>query len=262
MSKICPLFSGSTGNSTYIAQRNGGILIDAGNSAKAILEALSRVGGDFDSLQAIAITHCHNDHISGLRAVLRKTKAPLIATAKTIDTLRSKECIPTHTQVILSNSQPITVGEFCVKSFCTSHDSLGSCGYAFTFSDGKKFSICTDTGIVTDEIRAELNGSDAVLIESNHDVDMLNKGPYPPILKVRILSDKGHISNAVCASEVLRLFKGGTTRFILGHLSLKNNTPLLARSASESALMDIGAVNGSDYILTVAKPKENGVTVI
>ena len=105
-------------------------------------------------------------------------------------------------------------------------------------------------------------GSDLVLLESNHDVEMLKKGPYPPELKVRILSDKGHISNTACATELKNLFENGTRRFILGHLSQHNNTPLLAKRCATSALIDLGAEIDRDYTLTIAKPSDNGVTVI
>lgn len=262
MSKICPLFSGSTGNSTYIGAENTGLLIDVGASAKGIGIALERAGADFSCVDAIAITHCHEDHIKGLKTVLKKTGADLIATEKTVEYLAERELILPDTKIIVINEKGTEVNGMNVSFFPTSHDSEGSCGYSVILPDGKKFSLCTDTGIITDEIRNAIIGSDAVLMESNHDIDMLKKGPYPPHLKVRIMSEKGHISNSVCAGEVLNLFKNGTTRFILGHLSLNNNTPLLAKSASESVLMDLGAVNGKDYILKVAKPKENGVTVI
>lgn len=262
MSRICPLFSGSTGNSTYIGTKDGGILIDAGASAKGINSALEKVGSGFDDIKVIAVTHSHDDHIKGLKAVINKTKACIYTRKNTADILLKKELITENTEIILADDEDYVLGDTCIKAFSTSHDSQGSCGFNIFLPDGKKFSLCTDTGIITDEISQALIGSDAVLIESNHDIEMLKKGPYPPFLKVRIMSDMGHISNAVCANEVLNLFKNGTTRFILGHLSMNNNTPLLAQSTSESVLMDIGAKNSKDYILTVAKPNGNGVTVI
>lgn len=128
--------------------------------------------------------------------------------------------------------------------------------------DQKSIAVCTDSGVVTDEIRNAVLGCDAVLLESNHDLDMLKKGPYPPHLKVRILSDRGHLSNNACAAELPALLNGGTTRFILGHLSQHNNTPMLAKATAEAALLKCGAQNNKDYILTVARPKISGVTVI
>ncbi len=260
MSRICPLYSGSTGNCTYIGTEKASILIDAGASCKGIETALKVIGTELCEISAVAVTHDHSDHIKGLKTVLKKTGAKLIATEQTVEALIKKDLVPADTDVLIDNG--IAVGDMFLNSFATKHDSIGSCGYTVDFADGKRFSLCTDTGIITDEIRKSVSGSDAVLIESNHDIEMLKRGPYPPILKVRIMSENGHISNSVCASEVLRLFKEGTTRFILGHLSLNNNTPLIAKSTSESVLMDIGAENFNDYILSVAKPKGNGVTVI
>ena len=262
MSKICPLFSGSTGNSTYIGTKDSGLLIDAGASAKGIASALERAGASMEDINAVAVTHCHSDHIKGLKAVLKKTGAALYATPETLEFLVKENYVPAETQVIAMDGKEICVRDIKIGSFSTSHDSVGSCGYCVTLPDGKRFSLCTDTGVITDGIHSAILGSDAVLIESNHDVEMLKKGPYPPFLKVRIMSDMGHISNSVCSTEVLALFKNGTSRFILGHLSLNNNTPLLAQSASEAVLMDVGAKNGTDYILKVAKPDGNGVTVI
>lgn len=262
MAIICPLFSGSTGNSTYIGTENGAILVDAGASAKGILEQLQRLGASFSDIKGIAVTHCHDDHIKGLKTVLKRTGATLIGSEKTLEELAKKDIILPNTKVLVANTTNMDICSIGINSFTTSHDCDGSCGYSIHLPDGKKITICTDTGMITDDIRAAIDGSDAILIESNHDVDMLKRGPYPPFLKLRILSDKGHISNSVCANEVQRLFKNGTTRFILGHLSVNNNTPLLALSASEATLMDLGAKNNRDYILTVAKPKENGVTVL
>ena len=128
--------------------------------------------------------------------------------------------------------------------------------------DGRKISVCTDLGIMTDTVRSAIAGSDAVLLESNYDIDMLKKGPYPAELKMRIMSDRGHLSNNACAAELAGLLKSGTTRFILGHLSRNNNTPHLALSSAKNALTSAGAVIGSDCILEVAAPKNNGVTVL
>ena len=262
MSKICPLFSGSTGNSTYIGTEKGGILIDAGGSFKSISAAMEKAGSSYEDVKALIITHQHDDHIKGIRPFLNKTKADLIASSKTLEALAFSDKIPAGIKTIPIEEKPTEISGIIINRFATSHDCEGSSGYTFILPDGKKFSLCTDLGYVSDEIRKELMGSFAVLLESNHDIEMLKRGPYPPMLKVRILSDKGHISNAACAAELGGLLKSGTTRFILGHLSRTNNTPSLAKSSAEAALMDLGAENGKDYILSVASPTENGVTVI
>ena len=262
MSKICPLFSGSTGNSTYIGTKNGGILVDAGASMKRVFEAMNNVGSSPEEIIAIAVTHEHSDHITGLRPILNKLKVPIIASEKTLESLIKYDKLPKDAKVIPIYEDGIEITGIEIRRFSTSHDCVGSSGYTFILPDSKKFSLCTDLGIVTDEVRQALDGSDVVLMESNHDIEMLKKGPYSPDLKMRIMSDRGHISNPVCATEVVRLLEGGTKRFILGHLSQNNNTPLIARSCTESALIDIGAVNGKDYLLSVAKPTGNGVAVI
>lgn len=262
MSLICPLFSSSSGNSTYISTKNGNILIDAGASMKSIKTSIESIGGDFESIKAVAVTHTHSDHISGIRPVLNKTKAKLIATKETADYLIKNDKIPASTEIVIIGESKIDVFSNEISAFATSHDADGSCGYSITFADGKKFSLCTDLGVITDSVHNAITGSDAILLESNHDIDMLKKGPYPPHLKARILSDIGHISNAICAEELKKLLKTGTTRFILGHLSQHNNTPLLALTSAESACIDLGAKNGVDYKLVVAKPKDNGVTIL
>ncbi len=262
MSKICPLFSGSTGNSTYISTKEGSILVDAGASFKGLKEALARVDAKIEDLSAIAVTHEHSDHIKGLKTLLKNTKTKLIASTKTIEALAKADLIPSCVEVIAAENREISVGGIIVNRFATNHDCEGSSGFSFLLPDGKKASVCTDLGIVTDEVRLALSGSDLVLLESNHDIEMLKRGPYPPLLKVRIMGDSGHISNNACAAELPHFLRSGTTRFVLGHLSQNNNTPLLARSAAEAALMDIGAENGKDYILKVATPFENEVMVI
>lgn len=262
MSVICPLFSSSSGNSTYIGTKNGAVLIDAGASMKRIFEAINNSSLEAEDIKAVAVTHTHIDHISGLRPILNKLKVPLIASAKTIERLENENKIPADVKTIIADGKTVDIDGIGVEFFPTSHDCEGSGGYCIYTPDNKKITLCTDLGVVTDRVRNSLKKSDLVLLESNHDIEMLKKGPYPPSLKMRILSDSGHISNVSCAAEIAELFKENTKRFILGHLSQNNNTPLLALSASESALMDLGAENRKDYLLYVAKPTGNGVTVL
>ena len=145
-------------------------------------------------------------------------------------------------------------GPLFVTPFHTSHDARESCGYKIDCSDGRKISIATDLGEMTEEVFSAVSGSDLVMLESNHDVMMLENGPYPYSLKKRILGKKGHLSNDACASTAERLVSGGTTRIYLGHFSRENNMPALAYQTTCSALTMVGAKENSDYILKVAKP--------
>ncbi len=261
MSKVCPLFSSSSGNCTYIGTQNGAILVDAGASYKGICEAISNIGGSIDEVTAVFVTHEHGDHIKGLKTLLNKTKATVLASEKTIEALASYNALPTNANAVVLNGLT-EVGGIVANRFATSHDCEGSSGYSFILPDKKRITICTDSGIVTEEMRTAIKGSDLVLLESNHDIEMLKRGPYQPHLKVRIMSDLGHLSNNACAGELVSLLDSGTTRFILGHLSQQNNIPMLAKATAEAALMSVGAENGKDYILTVAKPQGSGVTII
>lgn len=262
MSKVCPLFSSSSGNCTYIGTQNGGILVDAGGSFKGICEALISAGGSIDEITAVFVTHDHEDHIRGLKTLLNKANIPIYASEKTLESLSEIGKIPAKTKMIAMDKAPLEIGGVVANRFATSHDSLGSSGYSFILPDNKRVSVCTDSGIITEEMHNSIIGSDLVLLESNHDIQMLKSGPYPPQLKVRILSDMGHLSNNACAGELPLLLNSGTTRFILGHLSQHNNTPMLAKATAEAALTAMGAVIGKDCILSVARPKGNGVTVI
>lgn len=261
MARLCTLSSGSGGNSTYISTSDGDILVDAGISCKALMAAIDDANGDVSKLRAVAITHTHNDHIIGLKTFLKKTKIPLIASAETLEALAEKDFIPEGIKTIATNNGILNFGDIQVDFFKTSHDAKGSGGYAITLPDGRRAAVCTDLGIMTDDIRNKILGCDVVLLESNHDVEMLRRGPYPAALKLRILSDEGHLSNNACAAELPALLKSGTTRIILGHLSRENNTPLLALSAARATLAKIGAKDGVDYILEAARPKTVGVTV-
>lgn len=260
MARLCTLASGSKGNSTYISSVGGDIIIDAGISYKAFKSALECAGGDVSKLKAIAITHTHTDHISGLKTFLKNVKIPLIASEATLTYLSDNSILLPDTQTIIADNGA-SIGDLHIDFFKTSHDAEGSGGYVVNFANGTSAAVCTDLGVMTDDIRQKLYGCNAVLIESNHDLNMLQKGPYPAHLKLRILSNEGHLSNNACASELPNLLKRGTTRIVLGHISEENNTHLLARQTAKTMLSQIGAVDGADYILETAKQKTVGVTV-
>jgi len=260
MPKICPLFSGSKANCTYISSSNSAILVDIGASFRAFNEEMSSKNFDINGIKAILITHEHVDHIGGLKTFIKQKNIPVIASKNTINSLMCKGIIPKDYDVISADNNGIIVDDIEIKRFATSHDCIGSSGFTFTFETGEKTAVCTDTGVLSESMINELMGCNSILLESNHDVSMLKNGPYPPQLKMRILSDKGHLSNGACSVALKSLLKNGTTRFILGHLSQNNNTPLLALSSAKNALLEIGAKENIDYIISAAKPLKNGVT--
>lgn len=257
MARFCTLYSGSTGNCTYIGSGERGIIVDAGASAKGIISMLEAKGISYESIAAIFITHEHSDHIKGLGALLKKINVPVAASSDTLSAVAEHCKLPAGTVFTQMEDKVNDFSGFQVCRFATSHDCEGSGGYTVITPDGKKISVCTDLGIVTDSVRRALLGSDLVLIESNHDLKMLKNGPYPPQLKLRIMSDSGHLSNNACAAELPALLNSGTARFVLGHLSMHNNLPSLAAAAARGALADLGAAENQDYILKVAPP-QNG----
>ncbi len=260
MSRICPLFSGSSGNSTYIGCRNDGILVDIGVSTKKTVAALAELNIDPESIKAVFITHTHSDHISGLKTFVKKYKVQVIASRETLDKLIGKGIITADSARRLDLTAELD--NFRVNCFETRHDCDGSRGYVIETAEGNSAAVCTDTGIVTEEIRNSLCGVDAMVFESNHDVTMLNNNmSYPYDLKKRILSENGHLSNGSSASELPGFVKNGTTRIILAHLSRENNTPMLAESTALSVLGDKGVKVKKDCLLYVAAPQSNPMII-
>ncbi len=254
MAKFCPLFSSSTGNSIYVGGGNDSILIDVGMTAKQMDEALWRIGVDGDSIRNIFITHEHSDHIKGLKVFTKKHKARVFMTAGTYDALTKTDALDNVSEASIITPDGADVGCMYIKPFPISHDTIEPCGYTIEMANGRKIAIATDLGIMTDEVMTALMGCDLVMLESNHDVNMLQCGGYPYMLKRRILGVKGHLSNDACAETLTKLIESGTTRFFLGHLSRENNVPELAYRTSVSALEMVGAREGDDYFIRVAKP--------
>jgi len=252
MARFCSLFSSSSGNCAYIGSASGGILIDAGVSAKRMQQALWDIGVDAASIAAIFVTHEHSDHISGLRVFASRHHAPVYATAGTLAALEEKDILNGDFAARVIEPNGTEICGMLVKSFRTSHDCREGVGFAVTMPDQKSIAAVTDSGVVTDEMLDAVTGCDLVMLESNHDIHMLQNGNYPYQLKRRILSDRGHLSNDCCAQTAVRLIENGTTRLVLAHLSHENNFPQLAYETTKSTLAQAGAQVDSDYLLSVA----------
>ena len=262
--RLCTLYSGSGGNATYISNGEHSILIDAGKSAKALTRALTEIhalpegkqkGQARPPVDAIFITHEHTDHISALKVFSKKYPIPVHVTEQSAPYLYAAAGDSPLRDMIVVHPPMFTerIGGLTVRSFPTSHDSRMSVGYRVTMQDAyghfREFGYATDLGKVTPYVEEGLLGCEAVVLESNHDPDMLLDGPYPYSLKLRIRSSTGHLSNDAAANFAARLWEGGTSRFLLAHLSKENNLPLLAVQAFEGALKD------ADVTLAVADPE-------
>lgn len=252
MSRFCPLFSSSRGNCTYLGCSDAGLLIDAGVSARSVVLALNQSGIDPSEIKAILVTHSHSDHVSSLKRLACTLKVPLIMSETTTATLADEGRLPEQARIIDADAGEISVGGMTIKSFRTAHDCPGSRGYTVEMPDGIKMAVCTDLGYVSEEVRSSLCGCQLVMLESNHDITMLQKGHYPPELKRRILSENGHLSNAACAAELPGLVRSGTTRLVLGHVSQDNNLPGAVRTCALASLMESGFEENRDFILYIA----------
>jgi phosphoribosyl 1,2-cyclic phosphodiesterase len=242
------LASGSKGNCTYIEGQSGAILIDAGLSIKETMRRLSEAGGSADLIRAILVTHEHGDHMKGLSPLARRLKVPVYATEGTLYEYLTRK-IPERNPVCytaLQYNEAIKFDEFTIEAFPTSHDAREPCGYLVTSGDAR-LGFCTDTGVITDRILSSLKRSDAIILESNHCPDMLRTGPYPEMLKRRIRSKNGHLSNTDAAQCIMTLGQD-LTHIRLAHLSEVNNTPDIALKSGKTGL----GLFSSDTMLTVA----------
>lgn len=255
MARFCPLFSGSSGNSIFVGDSQKGILFDIGRSAKQITQALESNEIKPEEIKGIFITHEHSDHIKGLRVFASRHGINVYSSLGTLSALDDKGLLTDKYTAYDINDGAEIEGMY-IKSFRTPHDARESVGYVVEMQDNKKVAIVTDLGVMTDEIMDNIIGCDVVLIESNHDVGMLENGPYPYYLKRRILSRNGHLSNEACSNACVKLLNSGTTKFFLGHLSSENNSPDLAYQCVLSELQNNGAVLDKDFKLKVA-PREN-----
>ena len=252
-----PLCSGSSGNASYLEAGGARLLIDAGLPASRITALLEDIDVEPKTLRGILITHEHTDHIAGAGVLSRRFDLPVYATAGCWAHMRQAlgEIKPRNIRVI-EPGQAFFIHELSVLPFPTPHDAAESVGYAI--SDGiAKLTVMTDIGCFTDDLLAAAAGSGLLMIESNHDEDMLKAGAYPYPLKRRILGREGHLSNECCAEALIRLYGTGVRRAVLAHLSEDNNIEALAVETVRQALR-AADISDEDFFIGLARGDEAG----
>jgi phosphoribosyl 1,2-cyclic phosphodiesterase len=220
------LGSGSRGNSVYIQSKDAAILIDAGFSCKEIITRLSKIGKDIEPLHGLLLTHEHQDHICGAGTLSRRYKIPVLAND---GTLRGgeKRLGKLFAQQEFTTGETLCFRDLEIRPFRISHDTLDPVGYVI--SDGQhSIGYCTDTGKVTHLMSQRLSNCDALILEFNHDPDMLRNGPYPLALQQRVRSSQGHLANEDAAAFLQQIVHDRLRYVILAHLSETNNLPELA----------------------------------
>ena len=251
--KFCPLYSGSSGNCTYIATEKTRLLVDAGMSGKMLSDALNAIHVLPETVDAILITHEHSDHVKGAGILSRKYHIPIYANAATWRAMeRQVGAVPQAMRRVFETGESFFVGEMDVLPFSIPHDAADPVGFR-VFAGGHSVATATDMGYLTQNTVDAIGGSDVVLLESNHDPDMLMQNPhYSARLKQRILGRHGHLSNESCAQAVLTLYETGVRHLVLGHLSGENNTPSLALETTLRAAEKYGLAQGEDIFIHIA----------
>ena len=233
MLKILPIASGSTGNCMLVEIDARVIVIDLGVTAKMMRAALEKNGYSWNDIQAVLITHTHSDHVKGLEVCMKQISAPVFMSHTSKDTLMLEQA----TALTYYERTEILLGLW-VTAFRTSHDCPGSIGFKIE-TEHSCFGYVTDLGVIPENTIDLISGADCIVIESNHDEEMLRYGRYPAFLKKRILSDQGHLSNDACAEAIVQLAERGTRRFFLAHLSQENNRPEIALDCAQKATAGI-----------------------
>lgn len=234
--RFCPLYSGSSGNALLVLADGAAILVDAGLPGRVVTEALAAAGVAPEQLSGILVTHEHSDHVKGVGILARRYRLPVYANAGTWRGMRPLIGeIPPAQMRVFETERDFYLGGVNVLPYKTPHDANESVGFVFQ-SGGSKLSILTDAGHVNERMLDAVSGSGLILIESNHDVEMLKAGRYPFPLKRRILGDEGHLSNDACGAALTALYGRGVRRAVLGHLSRENNFESLALETVRAAL--------------------------
>jgi phosphoribosyl 1,2-cyclic phosphodiesterase len=238
---VSVLASGSRGNSAIVRSSTTSILVDAGISCRETFRRIKTTGDDPHKLSAIVITHEHSDHVSGLLVLARKLNVPIFMTGAThaVWSKAMRDANGERPQIgkleVFPPGRRLHIGDIEVMPFTIPHDAADPVGFTFR-AEGVKVGFATDLGYIPPSVHDQLRGCDLLVVESNHDVEMLRVGPYPWSVKQRVMSRVGHLSNDTLAEFFASDYDGGATYVVLAHLSEQNNHPELARRAAEKAL--------------------------
>mgnify|MGYP001294641332 CR=1 FL=1 len=242
------LASGSTGNATIVQGNGATVMVDAGLSARKLEALMAERGVTGHHLDALLVTHEHSDHIKGLGAIARKYGLRVFANEATWNAMeRQVGQIEPEKRVVIETGETIDFGGMKVQSYPISHDAAEPVGFCF-YEDGEKLSLATDLGYVSDKVKHQIEDSDVLVLEANHDTEMLRMGRYPWNIKRRILGDTGHLSNVAAGEALCELLTDRTKRVYLAHLSLDHNLHDLARLTVIQQLEDRGIFFKKDEI--------------
>lgn len=249
--RFCPLYSGSSGNVSFVEGGGVKLLVDAGLPGRKIELALRERGIEPGEINGLLVTHDHSDHIAGVGVFARRYGVPVYANEGTWDAmLPFIGKVPPRAMRVFETGRDFYIGGMNVYPFPTPHDAAEPVGYSFT-DEAAKATVMTDIGCFNDDLLAAAAGSSLLMIESNHDVDMLKAGSYPYPLKRRILGPEGHLSNEGCAEALIRLYGTGVHHAVLAHLSRDNNIEALAMETVRQALREAD-IPDADFTLTLA----------
>lgn len=252
--RVSILGTGSKGNAIMLTGDRGALLVDAGFSRRELYARARRCGADPTSIQAIVCSHCHQDHVSGTQVLARHLRVPVYATAGTEAGTKIEQRPIGGFAHLRAGNGTVEAAGFNIRPFATSHDALEPVAFRIE-GHGRVVVVCLDLGCITEEVREHLAGADLLVLESNHDLDLLKQGPYPFALKQRVASRTGHLSNTA-ACEYLRDVWDGHGQVVLAHLSQANNLPMLAQMAAEEALAQKGVDPERLWISTQDEPLE------
>lgn len=252
---LCSFASGSSGNCIYVGSENTSVLVDVGISGKRIEEGLRSIDRTTKECDGILITHEHSDHIKGLGVISRKHQIPVYCTRGTMEAIWSMNTLGKLDRDlfhVIEADKSFWVGDLQVQPFAISHDAAEPVGYRVN-QGNKAVGIATDLGYYDDYIVENLSGLDVLLLEANHDVNMLQVGSYPYYLKQRILGKRGHLSNETAGRLLCRLLHQGMKAVFLGHLSKENNYEALAyETVCSEVTMGENPWTSSDFRISVA----------
>ena len=261
MMKFCPIASGSSGNCVYVGTETTHLLIDAGLSGKRTEAGLSyifRKFGEVPKITGILVTHEHSDHVSGVGILSRRYNLPVYASANTWRFFLRHgtigEVAPNLRKTVIPG-EIIEIGDMEILAFEVPHDASQPVGYHIC-GNGFKAAVATDMGYVTDTVRNLLRDVNVMLIESNHDVEMLQNGRYPKALKERVAGSRGHLSNVAAGALLADVADGGSKHIFLGHLSEENNRPMIALDTVQNILIANGIAVDKLYVADRHEPSE------